>query len=273
MPETSDADTKPESDKSGGAPAVELDAIGKSFGELEVLRSIAMSVAPREKVTLIGPSGSGKSTVLRLIMTLEQPTAGELRVFGEPLWPKDESGPLARPDRERQERLRRRIGMIFQHFNLFPHLSVRDNITLAPRKVLGLSRDEADARAIELLGMVGLDDKHEAFPGRLSGGQKQRVAIARALAMEPDIMLFDEVTSALDPELIGEVLGAIRELAKRSPMTMLFVTHQMAFAREISDRIVFMAGGHVVEEGPPAAVLDDPQEERTQAFLSALAEA
>jgi len=249
---------------------VRFDHVTKAFGDLQVLRGIDIDVARGERITIIGPSGSGKSTILRLLMTLEKPTSGEIVVDGESLWSDAFAGESRRAEERRLQRLRRKIGMVSQHFELFPHLTVLKNLTLAPRKVLGMANDQAVARAEELLEKVGLADKRDVYPGTLSGGQKQRVAIARALALEPQVMCFDEVTSALDPELVGEVLQVVRDLAAQTDMTMLFVTHQMEFAREVSDRILFMDGGVVVERGAPAAVLDEPQEERTQAFLQAV---
>lgn len=246
------------------APAIEFTGVHKRFGGLRVLDGIDLSVRRGEKLALIGPSGSGKSTLLRVVMALEAVQEGSVMIFDEVLW----SGTArARADVERRKRLSRQVGMVFQHFNLFPHMTVLRNLTEAPIHVLGLSEEEAEARARALLTRVGLGDKADAWPAQLSGGQKQRVAIARAVAMEPAIMLFDEVTSALDPEMVGEVLDVLRDLAKRSGMTLLLVTHEMGFAQEIADRVVFMDGGKVVEQGPPAQVFGAPQEPRTQAFL------
>jgi polar amino acid transport system ATP-binding protein len=222
-----------------------------------VLRGIDFHVEAGEVVCVIGPSGSGKSTLLRCVNLLEEPSAGTVRVAGA-----DVTGPEVDIDA-----VRRRIGMVFQQFNLFPHLSVLRNITIAQRRVLGRGQAEADRIARATLGKVGLDDKVDAYPMQLSGGQQQRVAIARALAMDPDLMLFDEPTSALDPELVGDVLAVIRDLA-RDGMTMMVVTHEMAFAREVADRVVFMDGGVVVEEGSPADVLSEPKHPRTRDFLS-----
>lgn len=238
----------------------------KRYGDVEVLRGLDLVVDPGEKLALIGPSGSGKSTVLRILMTLDDIHGGEVHIDGEPLWSTDRSGPV-RADAASLLRLRRRVGMVFQHFNLFPHMSVLRNITEAPIHVLGRPRETAEARARELLEQVGLAHKADARPSQLSGGQKQRVAIARALAMDPQIMLFDEVTSALDPEVVGEVLDVLRALAERSGMTMLLVTHEMGFAREFADRAVFMDGGRVVESGPPEQLFGSPREERTKSFL------
>ena len=229
----------------------------KSFGDNEVLRGIDLSVAEGEVVAVIGPSGSGKSTLLRCLNRLEDPTSGTIVVDGADL-----SHATVKIDQVRQ-----RIGMVFQHFNLFPHMTVLENVTLAPVELGKLSRSEAAERGRTLLERVGLADKAGARPSSLSGGQKQRVAIARALAMEPEVMLFDEATSALDPELVGEVLGVMQSLAADG-MTMVIVTHEIAFAREVADRVVFMRDGVVVEEGPARAVIDTPREAATRAFLS-----
>jgi polar amino acid transport system ATP-binding protein len=253
-------------------PIVRFESVCKSFGSTRVLWNLDLEVAASEKVAVIGPSGSGKSTILRVLMALEGIDAGSVEVCGETLW----SGPtperLDRAQRTRLRRMRRKVGMVFQHFNLFPHHTVLGNLTLAPQQVLGLPADEAAGRAKELLGRVGLLDKAGSYPAALSGGQKQRVAIARALAMQPEIMLFDEVTSALDPELVGEVLQVLRHLAREGRMTMILVTHQMDFAAEIADRVVFVDEGRVVEQGTPDEVLSRPRRERTRAFLGALLE-
>lgn len=229
----------------------------KSFGDNEVLKGIDLSVAEGEVVAVIGPSGSGKSTLLRCLNRLEDPTSGTIVVDGTDL-----SHATVKIDQVRQ-----RIGMVFQHFNLFPHMTVLENVTLAPVELGKLSRAEAAERGRTLLERVGLADKAGAKPASLSGGQKQRVAIARALAMEPEVMLFDEATSALDPEMVGEVLQVIRDLAEGG-MTMVLVTHEMGFAREVSRRTVFMDGGVVVEEGPPAEIFGSPRSERLKDFLS-----
>ena len=238
-------------------PPIEIRDLHKHFGELEVLRGIDFSVATGEVICIIGPSGSGKSTLLRCVNLLEQPTAGSVLIEGV-----DITDPNSDVDA-----LRARIGMVFQQFNLFPHLTVLKNLTIAQRKVLGRSVDEAVQVAEAMLERVGLADKRDEHPIRLSGGQQQRVAIARALCMNPDMMLFDEPTSALDPELIGEVLEVMRSLAEEG-MTMLIVTHEMGFAHNVADRVVFMDEGVIVEDGPPAQVLADPQHERTKLFLS-----
>jgi polar amino acid transport system ATP-binding protein len=238
------------------AHVVRLEGVHKSFGDNEVLKGIDLSVASGEVLTIIGPSGSGKSTLLRCVNLLEPLQAGRIFFEGEEITRKgvDVSA------------IRTRIGMVFQQFNLFPHLTVMDNLTLATRRIRRQPRDVAEARARELLARVGLSEKAGQHPHQLSGGQQQRVAIARALMMDPHVMLFDEVTSALDPELVGEVLIVMRDLA-RDGMTMLVVTHEMQFAREVGDRVVFMDEGRIVEEGAPADVLDRPREERTRRFL------
>jgi polar amino acid transport system ATP-binding protein len=242
--------------------ALRIDGLRKSFGSLEVLRGIDLQLAEHEVVCLIGASGSGKSTLLRCVNLLEPIDAGRIAVEGEEI---TASGVDV-------DRIRRRIGIVFQAFNLFPHMSVLDNVTLAPRRVLKLSRSEADAQALELLGRIGLVDKAREFPDRLSGGQQQRVAIVRALAMHPDLLLLDEVTSALDPELVAEVLSLVRELAQGG-MTMLIATHEMGFARDIASRVCFLDAGRILEEGPPEQIFRAPREERTQRFLQRVMEA
>ncbi|MBA2668555.1 MAG: ectoine/hydroxyectoine ABC transporter ATP-binding protein EhuA [Trueperaceae bacterium] len=244
--------------------------VKKSFGDVHVLRELNFEVAPAEKVAIIGPSGSGKTTILRVLMTLERPDSGEVIVAGEHLYHKRVGDRLVKADERHLRMVRQNIGMVFQHFNLFPHMKVIRNVTEAPIHVLGLSKDEANDRAKGLLDMVGLGDKLDAYPAQLSGGQKQRVAIARALAMRPKVMLFDEVTSALDPELVGEVLGIIRTLADEGEMAMLIVTHEMGFARDVADRVVFFDRGQVAEEGPPERIFSEPQNPRTQEFLRAV---
>lgn len=236
--------------------AIELRELCKHFGKLEVLRGVTTTVRTGEVVCVIGPSGSGKSTLLRCVNRLEEPTSGQILIDGED---------ITDPECD-LNRIRTRIGMVFQSFNLFPHLSVLDNLTIAQRRVLKRSKSDAEAKAHEVIARVGLSDKIGEYPARLSGGQQQRVAIARALAMDPEMMLFDEATSALDPELVGEVLAVMRTLAEEG-MTMLVVTHEMDFARRVADRVVFMDGGVIVEHGAPAKVLDDPSHERTQRFL------
>jgi len=246
---------------------VRAEGLRKSFGRAEVLRGIDLSVARQEVVCIIGPSGSGKSTLLRCINHLEKINAGRLWVGGELVGYRERGGKLYEL-REREICAKRaQIGMVFQQFNLFPHMTALENVTEAPIRVKGIPKAHAAEQAARLLDRVGLAGKAGAYPRQLSGGQQQRVAIARALAMEPKLMLFDEPTSALDPELVGEVLGVMRDLAT-SGMTMIVVTHEMAFAREVGDRLVFMDDGVVVEAGQPAEVLSRPQHERTRAFLS-----
>jgi len=249
---------------------VRFERVTKRFGDLVVLDELDMDVAPGEKVVIIGPSGSGKTTILRVLMTLERPEGGTVEVGGEHLYHEARNGDLVPATDKHIRQVRRKISMVFQHFNLFPHMTALDNVAFAPRKVLGLSKDEANERASNLLQVVGLADKVGEHPSRLSGGQKQRVAIARALAMEPEVMLFDEVTSALDPELVGEVLGVLRDLAENTNMTMLLVTHEMGFAREIGDRVLMFDAGRVVEQGPPEQIFNEPQEQRTRDFLHAV---
>jgi len=252
-----------------GSP-VRFRSVTKQFGDLVVLDELDLDVDPGEKVVIIGPSGSGKTTILRVLMTLERPNAGTVEVGGEHLYHELKNGDLVPASERHVRRVRHRIGMVFQHFNLFPHMTALENVAFAPRKVLGTPRDEARERAVALLESVGLGDKLDEHPARLSGGQKQRVAIARALAMEPEVMLFDEVTSALDPELVGDVLNVLRDLAENTSMTMLLVTHEMGFAREIGDRVVMFDAGRVVEQGPPEQIFTDPHEQRTRDFLRAV---
>ena len=241
---------------------IETRGLGKAFGALEVLRGIDLAVRRGEVVVIIGPSGSGKSTLLRCLNRLEDPTAGTVRIGGVEIYP-------SHPRGAELSRVRRRVGMVFQHFNLFPHMTALENVMEGPRTVLRLSAQEAEARARELLDKVGLADKADSKPANLSGGQQQRVAIARALAMNPDAMLFDEVTSALDPELVGEVLTVMRGLADEG-MTMVVVTHEMSFARRVADRVVFLDEGAIVEEGPPDRIFHRAQEARTRQFLDQL---
>lgn len=248
---------------------VRYENVTKRFGDVEVLKGVDLDIKPGEKVALIGPSGSGKTTIIRMLMTLEKPTSGVISMGGEPLWhKKSSSGKLVPADEKHLRRMRSDIGMVFQHFNLFPHMSILRNVTEAPIHVLGLSKEEARERAVDMLEKVGLGDKLDAYPEQLSGGQKQRVAIARAVVMRPKVMLFDEVTSALDPELVGEVLEVIKDLAKETDMAMILVTHEMDFARDVADRIVFLHDGQIEEQGTPQEVLENPSSERLQAFLS-----
>ncbi|WP_159586368.1 ectoine/hydroxyectoine ABC transporter ATP-binding protein EhuA [Chelativorans xinjiangense] len=254
-------------------PMVKFDNVTKSYGALTVLDSLDLEIAPNEKVAIIGPSGSGKTTVLRMLMTLERINDGVIYVDGEPLTHMQKNGTLVPADERYLRRVRGNIGMVFQHFNLFPHMSAMKNCMEAPIHVLGLAKKEAADRAAELLDMVGLGEKKDQYPSQLSGGQQQRVAIARALAMRPKVMLFDEVTSALDPELVGEVLNVIRKLGTEHNLTMLMVTHQMGFAREFADRVCFFYGGKIAEQGAPDKIFSNPEEERTRQFLSAVLEA
>jgi polar amino acid transport system ATP-binding protein len=240
----------------GGAAALVLEGVRKSFGENEVLRGIDLVVEPHEVVCLIGASGSGKSTLLKCVNLTEPVDSGRILVEGEE---------ITAPGVD-VNRVRRRIGIVFQAFNLFPHMTVLQNITLAPRQVLKMDRAGAEKRALELLERFGLLDKRDEYPDRLSGGQQQRVAIVRALAMRPSVMLFDEVTSALDPELVAEVLGVIRELADEG-MTMLIATHEMGFARDIASRVCFLSEGRILEQGPPERIFTSPEDPRTRRFL------
>jgi polar amino acid transport system ATP-binding protein len=248
-------------------PMVKAEAVRKRFARNEVLKGITLEVQPGEVLCLLGPSGSGKSTFLRCINHLEKIDSGRLSVDGELVGYREEAEKLHELHESEVARKRAEIGMVFQHFNLFPHMTARENVTCAPIRVKGESGDRAREHAQELLGRVGLEDKLDVYPSQLSGGQQQRVAIARALAMRPKLMLFDEPTSALDPELVGDVLAAMQQLA-REGMTMIVVTHEMGFAREVADTVTFMDEGIVVESGPPGEVLGNPQHERTREFLS-----
>ena len=234
---------------------IEVKGLRKSFGELEVLKGIDQNVEEGEVLCIVGPSGSGKSTMLRCINRLEEPTGGEIYIDGELITEKN------------LDRIRTKMGMVFQQFNLFPHMSVLDNLTCGPINVKGVDKADAEEKAMNLLARVGLAEKAAQFPRNLSGGQQQRVAIARALAMDPEVMLFDEPTSALDPEMVGEVLDVMKALAKVG-MTMIVVTHEMGFAKEVADKVIFMDGGYIVEQGTPDEVLNHPQMDRTKDFLS-----
>ncbi|MBL8672426.1 MAG: amino acid ABC transporter ATP-binding protein [Alphaproteobacteria bacterium] len=253
-----------------GSPLVVAEGVVKRFGTETVLDQVGLSVDAGQVLVVIGPSGSGKSTLLRCIARLEEIQRGRILIGGV-LASKGTEDPGQGPDRASLRALRDDVGMVFQSFNLFPHLTVLENVTLAPRRVRGTPPAEAQAQAIELLRRVGLEDKRDSHPARLSGGQQQRAAIARALAMKPRVMLFDEVTSALDPELVGEVLKVMRELAEQG-MTMLVVTHEMGFARDVADHVVFMDKGLVVERSPPDVIFREPREARTRAFLERLLE-
>ncbi len=246
---------------------VRAEKVCKSFGALQVLKGVTLEVERGQVLVLVGPSGSGKSTFLRCINHLEQVSAGRLYVDEQLVGYRERGGKLHELPAKEAARQRRDVGMVFQHFNLFPHRTALENIIEAPVHVKGVKRDMAVSRARDLLDQVGLSSKADAYPAQLSGGQQQRVAIARALAMEPKLMLFDEPTSALDPELVGEVLSVMKKLAQHG-MTMVVVTHEMGFAREVADQLVFMDGGVVVERGAPREVMADPKHERTKAFLS-----
>ncbi|WP_280519768.1 ectoine/hydroxyectoine ABC transporter ATP-binding protein EhuA [Siminovitchia terrae] len=248
-------------------PIVRYRDIRKSFGDFEVLKGLDLDIKQGEKITIIGPSGSGKTTIIRMLMTLEEPTSGTIIVDGEPLWHEVVKGELVSAREKHLRRVRGKIGMVFQQYNLFPHMTILKNVTEAPIHVLGMPKQEAKKRALAMLEKVGLQDHVHKYPIQLSGGQQQRVAIARALVMEPKVMLFDEVTSALDPELVGEVLQVIKDIAQTTNMTMILVTHEMDFAREISDRVVFIDKGKIVEQGPPEQVLENPKTERLNTFL------
>ena len=237
------------------AQMIEIKNLHKNFGDLEVLKGIDQTVDSHEVLVIIGPSGSGKSTMLRCINHLEEPTAGEVYLDGELI------------TSENIDSVREKMGMVFQSFNLFPHMSVLENLTCAQINVKGIAKEEAEKKALKLLERVGMLEKANEYPRSLSGGQQQRVAIARALAMDPEVMLFDEPTSALDPEMVGEVLDVMKDLAKEG-MAMVVVTHEMGFAKEVADKVIFMDGGYIVEQGTPAEVINNPQEERTQDFLS-----
>ncbi|HZJ08438.1 MAG TPA: ectoine/hydroxyectoine ABC transporter ATP-binding protein EhuA [Trueperaceae bacterium] len=249
---------------------VEFVDVRKAYGDVVVLDDLNFRVAANEKVAIIGPSGSGKTTILRVLMTLVKPDSGKVFVDGKPLWHQQLNGKSVPASEKYLRSARDGIGMVFQHFNLFPNMTVLRNVIEAPVHVQGVPRKEAVEKGNELLEKVGLADKVDAFPAQLSGGQKQRVAIARALALDPKLMLFDEVTSALDPELVGEVLGILRQLAHETDMTMLIVTHEMRFARDVADRVVFFDSGRVAEEGPPEKIFTDPENPRTASFLHAV---
>jgi polar amino acid transport system ATP-binding protein len=251
-------------------PVIKFDNVVKRFGSLTVLDHLNFEVKKGEMVTIIGPSGSGKSTVLRVLMTLEPIQEGVVYVDGDPLWHEGDGGNLKPAGEKHLRKMREKLGMVFQQFNLFPHMTVLRNLTEAPRQVLGLSKKDATERAEELLEMVGLADQSAKYPHQLSGGQQQRVGIARALAMRPKIMLFDEPTSALDPELVGEVLKVIKRLAEEHELTMLLVTHEMQFARQVSDRVCFFDKGRIEEQGPPEELFSNPKKPRTQEFLKAV---
>lgn len=248
-------------------PIVSYKDIHKSFGDVEVLKGINLDIQPNEKIALIGPSGSGKTTIIRLLMTLEEPTKGDILVNGENLWKMERKGNMVRANEKHLRSMRGDIGMVFQHFNLFPHMTILQNCMTAPINVKKISKKEARERSIEMLEKVGLGDKLDNYPSQLSGGQKQRVAMARALVMRPSIMLFDEVTSALDPELVGEVLEVIRDLANQGDMAMVLVTHEMDFALDVADRVIFLDEGVIAASGKPREIIEDSDNERLQSFL------
>ena len=253
---------------------VKFEKVDKSYdGEVLVVKDLNLDVPKGEFLTMLGPSGSGKTTVLRVLMTLEKINGGIIHLDGEPLTHMNENGKTIEASEKYLRDRRSKIGMVFQQFNLFPHMTALQNCIEAPVEVLGLKREEAEERALELLELVGLTDKKDQHPSRLSGGQQQRVAIARALAMRPKVMLLDEITSALDPEVVGEVLNVIRSLNKEHSLTMIMVTHQMGFAREISDRVCFFNEGKIFEQGPPEQLFGDPKNERTKQFLHAVLDA
>ncbi|WP_276207679.1 ectoine/hydroxyectoine ABC transporter ATP-binding protein EhuA [Paludifilum halophilum] len=254
--------------KEEALPIVRYRKVSKSFGENQVLKEVDFDLMPGERVAIIGPSGSGKTTLARLLMTLEKPTSGTIEVDGRQLWHKEVKGKLVEANEKHLHEVRGDIGMVFQHFNLFPHMTILRNLTEAPVKVLGLSKEEARERAMGMLEKVGLTDKAKAYPANLSGGQQQRVAIARALVMRPKVMLFDEPTSALDPETVGEVLDVIKEIAAEGEMAMMLITHEMSFARDVSDRVAFFDEGCIQEQGPPSKLFVQPESERLQSFLS-----
>lgn len=249
-------------------PIASYHDVHKSFGDVNVLKGINLEIAPAEKVALIGPSGSGKTTIIRMLMTLEQPTSGIIEIDGNNLWHMEKDNELIPANEQYLRSVRGDIGMVFQHFNLFPHMTVLENCMTAPIHVKRENKESAKKRSLEMLEKVGLGDKVDLYPSQLSGGQKQRVAMARALVMQPKIMLFDEVTSALDPELVGEVLEVIRELAEDGDMAMVLVTHEMDFALDIADRVVFLNEGVIESEGTPSEIIENPESERLKEFLS-----
>ncbi|MFD5215614.1 ectoine/hydroxyectoine ABC transporter ATP-binding protein EhuA [Microbacterium sp. NPDC058345] len=270
MPTQPDTHTGAITLSDGDVPAIRFDAVGKHFGEHVVLQDLDFTVRKGDRVTLIGPSGSGKTTILRLVMTLEEADDGYILIDGRPLTHEQRDGRRVALKEKHRNEMRKRIGMVFQQFNLFPNMTVLENIIEAPVHVLKLPKEQAIERARALLDKVGLPDKADAHPTQLSGGQQQRVAIARALAMEPEILLLDEVTSALDPEVVGEVLNILRDVARETDVTMLIVTHEMQFARDVSNRVLMFDGGRIVEEGTPERIFSAPQEQRTKDFLSAV---
>jgi polar amino acid transport system ATP-binding protein len=254
-----------------GQPIVRYRKICKSFGEHQVLKEVDFDLKKGERVAIIGPSGSGKTTMIRMLMTLEKPTSGTIQVNEEYLWHKKVNGELVTADEKHLHRIRGDISMVFQHFNLFPHMTILQNCTQALITVKGMKKNKAVEQVMDMLEKVGIADKANAYPANLSGGQQQRVAIARALVLRPKVMLFDEPTSALDPELVGEVLDVIKDIAKKNgEMAMMLITHEMQFAQEVADRVCFFDEGKIQEEGPPAQIFNNPQSERLQSFLNRL---
>lgn len=270
MPTPTESTHVAEATQNSGAHTIEFVDVEKRFGDNVVLKDLNFTVKQGERVTLIGPSGSGKTTILRLVMTLEELSGGYIYIDGEQLTHAQRDGKRVPVPKKQQKKLRTRIGMVFQQFNLFPNMTVLENIIEAPVHVLGLPKKEAIAKAHSLLEQVGLPDKADEHPSSLSGGQQQRVAIARALAMDPEILLLDEVTSALDPEVVGDVLNILREVADTTNVTMLIVTHEMGFARDVSHKVMMFDEGHIVEEGHPDTIFTSPKHERTKRFLSAV---
>lgn len=248
-------------------PIVTFQDVHKSFGEVEVLKGINLDIKPAEKVAVIGPSGSGKTTIIRMLMTLEKPTSGDIIVDGKNLWKMDKNGQLVDANEKHLREVRGDIGMVFQHFNLFPHMTILENCMTAPIHVKKENKQTAKQHSIQMLEKVGLGDKLDNYPSQLSGGQKQRVAMARALVMRPKVMLFDEVTSALDPELVGEVLEVIRDIAKEGEMAMILVTHEMDFALDVADKVLFLDEGVIAEQGTASEVIEHSSNERLQSFL------
>lgn len=248
-------------------PIVKFRDVHKSFGDIEVLKGINLDIKPAEKVAVIGPSGSGKTTIIRMLMTLEEPTSGDILVKNENLWKMKRNDKLVPANEKHLSKIRGDIGMVFQHFNLFPHMTILENCMVAPIHVKKMPKEEAEALSVEMLTKVGLKDHLNKYPSQLSGGQKQRVAMARALVMKPIVMLFDEVTSALDPELVGEVLEVIRGIAEEGKTAMILVTHEMDFALDVADRVVFLDNGVIAESGTPKEVIEESDNERLQNFL------
>ncbi|SDC17913.1 amino acid ABC transporter ATP-binding protein, PAAT family [Pelagirhabdus alkalitolerans] len=249
-------------------PIVQYKDVHKSFGDVKVLKGIDLDIHPAEKVAVIGPSGSGKTTIIRMLMTLEEPTSGDIIVDGTNLWKMEKNGAMVDANEKHLRQVRGDIGMVFQHFNLFPHMTILENCMTAPINVKGEDKKEVEQRSMEMLERVGLGDKFDNYPSQLSGGQKQRVAMARALVMRPKVMLFDEVTSALDPELVGEVLEVIRDIAKNDDMAMVLVTHEMDFALDIADKVLFLDEGVIAEQGSAADVIEHSENPRLREFLS-----